>query len=536
MKRRQFVERTILAGMGMPVISMWSCGSPQKPVDDVSSLDTFELNEITVSELRSGMESAKWTSRQIVELYLNRIEAIDRKGPHLNSVIEVNPDALTIAEQMDSERREGKIRGPLHGIPILIKDNIDTADRMMTTAGSLALEGNYASRDAFIVSRLREAGVVLLGKTNLSEWANFRADRSSSGWSSRGGQTKNPFVLDRNPCGSSSGTGTAVSANLCPFGIGTETNGSIACPSSINGIVGIKPTVGLWSRSGIVPISVSQDTAGPMARTVADAAALLGCCIGVDPNDVATTGSESKAGPDYTQFLQAEALKGKRIGVEKQFLKVHEAVDALLQTALEQMKSQGATIVEVELIAKYREVRSRAFELLKFEFKDGVNKYLSSSNARVKSLKEVIEFNQQNEARAMPYFKQDILEASEAMGDLTSKEYLSIDVNRATRQVIDDILKEFQLDAVCGPANGPSWCTDLINGDSFTGYGSYSPAAIAGYPSIIVPMGFIEGLPIGLAFIGPAFSEGQLISIAYSYEQASHNRRPPQFIPTLDPA
>jgi amidase len=499
------------------------------------SADDFELNEITVAELQARMTSGKISSKQICELYLKRIGKIDRQGIHLNSVIELNPDALAIAAQMDDERKIGNVRGPMHGVPVLIKDNIDTGDRMMTTAGSLALEGNYATKDAFIAVRLREAGAVILGKTNLSEWANFRAERSSSGWSSRGGQTKHPYVLDRNPCGSSSGTGTAVSANLCAVGIGTETNGSIACPSSINGIVGIKPTVGLWSRSGIIPISESQDTAGPMARTVADAATLLGCCIGVDPKDPASAASNGKAVVDYTPFLNPEGLKGKRIGVEKKFLKVHESIDGLLQKALDQMRSQGAEVVEVEMVNNARS--SKAYDLLKFEFKDGVNRYLAGANARVKSLREVIEFNSKNEAKAMPYFKQDILEASEAMAGLDSKEYLEAkaEVQSKARQAIDTVLAENKLDAVCGPANGPSWCTDLINGDSFTGYGFYSPAAIAGYPSIVVPMGFVEELPIGLAFIGAAYAEGPLISIAYAYEQASRNRRPPRFLPSLDP-
>jgi amidase len=521
--------------MCLPIVSAWAC-TDRKAAPAREPDNSFELNETTVAELQSRMASGQITSKKICELYLGRIDRIDRQGIRLNSVIELNPDALAIASQLDDERKAGKVRGPMHGIPVLIKDNIDTGDRMMTTAGSLALEGNYASRDAFIASRLREAGAVILGKTNLSEWANFRAERSSSGWSSRGGQTKHPYVLDRNPCGSSSGTGAAVSANLCAVGIGTETNGSIACPSSINGIVGIKPTVGLWSRSGIIPISASQDTAGPMARTVADAASLLACCIGVDPNDPATASSTGKAAADYTSFLSLEGLKGKRIGVEKKFLKVHESIDTLLRKALEQMRGQGAEIVEVELVNNARS--SKAYDLLKYEFKDGVNRYLAGAHAKVKSLREVIEFNTQNEAKAMPYFKQDILEASEAMAGLDSQEYMEVksEVQSKARQAIDSVLSESRLDAVCGPANGPSWCTDLINGDMFTGYGFYSPAAVAGYPSIVVPMGFVEELPVGLAFIGPAYGEGPLISIAYAYEQASRNRRPPRFLATLDPA
>jgi amidase len=437
---------------------------------------------------------------------------------------------------MDKERKEGNVRGPLHGIPILIKDNINSADKMMTTAGALALEGNIASADAFIVTRLREAGAVLLGKTNLSEWANFRSERSTSGWSSRGGQTRNPYVLDRNPCGSSSGSGSAVSANLCAIAIGTETNGSIACPSSINGVVGIKPTVGLWSRSGIIPISATQDTAGPMTRTVKDAAILLGALTGIDERDPATASSKGKSQTDYTSFLKADGLKGKRIGIEKSYLKVHEGVDAILSKALDQMKNAGAEVIEVDLLGKTREAGGSEYMVLKYEFKDGVNKYLAGANAKVKSLEDVIKFNRDNEPKAMPYFKQEILEASQALGGLDSKEYTEAltKLLTVTRGALDNVFKENKLDALCGPANGPSWCTDLVNGDYSTGYGAYSPAAIAGYPSITVPMGMVFELPIGLAFIGKAFGEGELISIAYAYEQVSKNRIAPKFLKTIN--
>jgi amidase len=436
---------------------------------------------------------------------------------------------------MDKERREGKVRGLLHGIPILIKDNIDTADKMMTTAGALAMKGNIASKDAFIIERLRSAGAVLLGKTNLSEWANFRSLRSSSGWSSRGGQTRNPYVLDRNPCGSSSGSGTAVAANLCVIAIGTETNGSIACPSSINGVVGIKPTVGLWSRSGIIPISATQDTAGPMARTVRDAAILLGALAGVDKNDQATALSEGKYKSDYTAFLKDTALSGKRIGVEKSFLKVHEGIDALLSKAIEQMKKAGAEIIEVDLMSKIKEIDDDEFKLLKYEFKDGLNRYLSTAKANVKSLEDVIRFNQQNESKAMPFFKQEILEASQALQGLESPEYKQIlkTLMSTTRGAIDNLFKKFSLDSICGPANGASWCTDLVNGDFFTGYGMYSPAAIAGYPSITIPMGALSELPVGLCFLGKPFGEPDLLAIGYAYEQLSKNRKGPGFLKSV---
>jgi amidase len=408
---------------------------------------------------------------------------------------------------------------------------MDTADKMMTTAGALALEGNYATKDAFIIQQLRAAGAVLLGKTNLSEWANFRSTHSTSGWSSRGGQTRNPYLLDRNPCGSSAGSGVAVSANLCAIAIGTETNGSISCPSSINGVVGIKPTVGLWSRSGIIPISKTQDTAGPMTRTVRDAAILLGALCGVDKEDPVTQQSSGKSHTDYTIFLKENGLKGKRIGVEKSFMTGHEGVTALLNEALETLKRQGATIVEVELEAKLKDLGDAEYAVLCYEFKDGVNQYLARANARVKNLQDVIDFNRKNEATAMPWFKQEILETCREKGDLNSPEYLDAveKVVRQSRAAIDSILKDNQLDAIIGPANGPSWCTDLINGDAFTGYGAYSPAAMAGYPSITVPMGQVHEAPVGLAFTGPAYGEPGLLTLAYAYEQASRKRVAPGF-------
>ncbi len=536
MKRRNFLKQSALAGLALTALADSSCGTrsdKELAGGATTSLpDDFPLNDATLDELQEKMQGGEYTSHSITEMYLQRIREIDQNGPRLNSVIELNPDALTIAGALDLERKQGKVRGLLHGIPVLIKDNIDTGDSMMTTAGSLALVGHRATKDAFIVSQLREAGAVILGKTNLSEWANFRSTRSTSGWSSRGGQTRNPYSLDRNPCGSSAGSGVAVAANLCAVAIGTETNGSIACPSSINGIVGIKPTVGLWSRTGIIPISHTQDTAGPMTRSVRDAAALLGTIAGIDPEDPVTNESKGKAQHDYQQFLDANGLQGKRIGVEKSYLKGHEGVDALLQKAIEQMKGKGATIIEVELVKLLKVLDGEEFKVLKYEFKDGLNRYLATAHASVKSLKEVIDFNRRNEAKAMPYFKQEILEGSEALGGLDTKEYKEAlkKLLSVTRGGIDKLMKEHQLSAICGPANGPSWCTDLINGDAFTGYGAYSPAAEAGYPSITVPMGMVHGLPIGISFFGSAYSEPELIRIAYGYEQVSKNRMAPSLV------
>jgi amidase len=534
MNRRNFLKKSSLAGLTLTTLTIASCSPGEKKERQQKAEGDpadFELNEATIDQLQKKMVSGELTARSITEKYLARISAIDKSGPHLNSVIELNPDALTIADDLDRERKEGKVRGPLHGIPVLIKDNINTGDKMMTTAGALALEGNKASKDAFIIGLLRESGAVLLGKTNLSEWANFRSTRSTSGWSSRGGQTKNPYVLNRNPCGSSSGSGAAVAANLCTLAIGTETNGSVACPASINGVVGIKPTVGLWSRSGIIPISSTQDTAGPMARTVTDATILLTALAGVDDSDAITKGGDDKKEKDYTKFLDAEGLKGKRIGVEKSFLKGHEGVDALLQKAIDQMKSKGAIIVEVDLMKLLKPLDHEEFDVLKYEFKDGVNRYLAAANAKVKSLKEVIEFNKQNEKRAMPYFKQEILESSEALGDLNSKEYKDAlhKLLSLTRDSINSVLKNDNLSAICAPTNGPSWCTDLINGDAFTGYGSYSPPAVAGYPSVTVPMGLVYELPVGITFFASAYSEPDLLRIAFGYEQVSKNRVLPGF-------
>lgn len=500
--------------------------------------DDFELNEITIDELQIMMKDGKTTSKAITQLYLKRIDAIDKKGPAINAVIEINPDAIKIAEEMDKERKAGKLRGPMHGIPVLIKDNIDTADKMMTTAGAAALIGNIASEDAFVVKQLRAAGAVLLGKTNLSEWANFRSSRSTSGWSSRGGQTRMPYILDRNPSGSSAGTGAAVAANLCVIGIGTETDGSITSPASINGLVGIKPTVGLVSRTGIIPISATQDTAGPMGRTVKDVAIFLSILAGIDSKDPITAESRGKAKTDYTLGLDINGLKGKRIGVERStFTRRNEDVVELFKQTIELLKAKGAIIIEVDLNNKINAAVGNAeTEVLQFEFKDGVNKYLATANAKVKNLADVIAFNLANKETAMPYFKQETLIASNARGGLDSKEYKdAVEKLIKSRTVINDMMKENNLDALCGVSNGPSSCIDNINGDYGTGFSFSGPAATAGYPHITLPMGMIHGLPVGISFVAGAYQEAEVIKIAYAFEQATKKREAPKFITSAIP-
>lgn len=534
MDRRNFVRNGILAGTTLSTLSLLTCQLPSsRKGGDKQNPARLELDELTISELQENVKKGLLTYASMTQIYLDRIRDIDKNGPGLNSVIEINPDALAIAAKMDEERLEGKIRGPLHGIPFLIKDNINSGDKMQTTAGSLALAGNIAKEDAFVLKQLREAGLVLLGKTNLSEWANFRSTRAVSGWSSRGGQTRNPYILDRSPCGSSSGSAAAVSANLCAVAVGTETNGSIACPASINGVVGIKPSVGLVSRSGIIPISKSQDTAGPLARTVTDAVMLLNCMTSADQTDEFILKNKNPR-QDYSKFLDINGLKGKRIGVEKSFLKRHEAIDEILKQSLSQMEKAGTTIVEVEFMKEKGELGKAAFDLLEYEFKDGLNRYLSSANFKIKSLSEVIKFNKENETATMPWFKQEILESSELKGGLESKEYLNDVQQLATLKVyIDQLFAQHDLDALCGPATGTAWCIDFINGDSWTGYGSYSPAAIIGYPSITLPMGFVSELPLGISFFGQAFCESTIIAIGYAFEQMTKKRRPPKFYNTL---
>ena len=498
--------------------------------------DRFELEEMTIAAMQEAMASGKYTSRRLTELYLQRIADLDRRGPTLRSISETNPEALQIASALDEERKSKGPRGPLHGIPIVIKDNIDTADRMMTTAGSLALEGSIPSRDAFVVERLRAAGAVIIAKANLSEWANFRSTKSTSGWSGRGGQVRNPYALDRNPCGSSSGTGTAVAASFAAAGVGTETDGSIVCPSSVAGLVGIKPTVGLISRAGVIPISRTQDTTGPMTRSVADAAALLSGMVGEDPRDAATKGS-AKHTTDYSKSLDASALKGARIGVaRKRYFGYSPAADRLIDAAIGVMKANGAVIVDPADIPTAAQLDDCEFEVLLFEFKAGLNEYLAGlgPSARVKSLADLIEFNEREKDREMPYFGQEILVMANKKGPLTDPAYkraLTMCRTRARALGIDAVLKKHRLDAIVAPTGSPAWPTDPINGDHFLGASS-TPAAVAGYPSITVPAGQSFGLPVGLSFIGGAWTEARLIGLAYAYEQASKLRRPPTFPPT----
>ena len=543
MNRRIFLRNSSVAGLSLSVFSLAGCSSAPEQTPAAESAATppaapvaeteFELLENTLAELQEKMQRGTLTARGITEQYLNRIKALDQAGPRLNAVLLTNPEALDLAHKLDQERKSGKTRGPLHGIPILLKDNIDTADQQPTTAGSLALAGHRAAQDAFIVRKLREAGAVVLGKTNLSEWANFRSTRSTSGWSSVGGQTKNPYILDRTPSGSSAGSGAAASANLCAAAIGTETDGSIVSPASCNGLVGVKPTVGLWSRAGIIPISATQDTAGPMTRSVHDAALLLTALAGPDPQDAATRASAGKIPADYTEFLKAEALKGKRLGVEKNHLTGNSEGVALLQAALAVLKAQGATIVEVEVEKLTDPLGQAEYDVLLYEFKDGVNKYLAGAGAGVKTLSDVIAFNTQNKAKAMPFFQQEILEASDKLGDLTTPAYQkALKKSRdGARAALNGVLQKNRLDALVAITNSPARCIDLINGDAGGGPGFSSPAAMAGYPHITVPMGQAHGLPVGLSFVGAAWQEGPLLGLAYAYEQASKKRVAPEFKP-----
>lgn len=537
MKRRDFLTTSAIATAGISTL-LASC----KPGADTDAktkeeangqLPVFELDETDISALQEKMAAGAYTAEKLTDLYLTRIRDIDHAGPSLHSVIEINPDAIADARVLDAERKNGKTRGPLHGIPVLLKDNIDTAGKMQTTAGSLALEGHIAAADAFLVKKLRDAGAVILGKTNLSEWANFRSSRSCSGWSSRGGQTKNPYILDHNPCGSSSGSGVAVAANLCVVAVGTETDGSITCPSAVNGIVGIKPTVGLVSRSGIIPISSTQDTAGPMARTVKDAAIMLGVLAGIDPADKITLDQEKLKTKvtDYTSFLNPEGLKGKRIGVEKKPQGDNPLLHALQQKALEVLKQQGATIIEVEYLDEINKLGDAEFEVMQYEFKDGLNRYLANANARVKSLEEVIAFNKTNESKAMPYFKQEILEDSQKKEGLDSSAYKQAlqKSHAGTRKIIDALFKQHQLDALCGLTMGPACSIDMIYGDRWGNVFLTQPAAASGYPHITVPCGMVYDLPVGVSFFAQAYSEPALIAMGYAYEQATKNRKVPAF-------
>lgn len=502
-------------------------------------LPEFQLAELTIRELQAGLKSGAWSSRDLVREYSERIAALDRHGPTLRHMLDLNPDAESIADQLDRERRSGRIRGPLHGIPLVIKDNIDSADRMTTTAGSLALEGSRARRDAFLVERLRAAGAVVLGKTNMSEWANFRSTRSSSGWSSRGGQGRNPVVLDRTPCGSSSGTGGAVAASYAAVGIGTETDGSVTCPAATVGIVGLKPTVGLVSRSGIIPISATQDTAGPMARTVADLAILLSAMTGVDPRDPATAAGAPHAGTDFTRFLDPSALAGKRLGVtRKRFTGYHDATDQCFEEALGVLHALGAVVVDPTDLPHAGEYDDAEYQVLLYEFKDGLNAYLAGlgEGAPVRSLEEVIYFNERERARVMPYFGQEIMHLAQEKGPLTTPAYRRAlaTCRRLSRTLgIDAVMARHRLDALIAPTGNPAWPIDLVNGDHFTGSVT-TPAAVAGYPHITVPAGHVQGLPVGLSFFGRGWSDGALIGMAYAFERATSYRRPPRFLPTLD--
>lgn len=535
MKRRQFLEASALGcalAITQPAAAI-AAGS-SKPDHPAAPPKDFELDELTISELQDGMRSGKFTSRSLVRKYLDRIGEIDKNGPAVNSVIEINPDALAIAEALDRERKDKGARGSLHGIPILIKDNIDTADRMMTTAGSLALLGSHPAQDAFVAKKLREAGAVIIGKTNLSEWANIRSNHSSSGWSGRGGQTKNPYALDRNPCGSSSGSGAAAAANLCAAAIGTETDGSVVCPSSANSLVGIKPTVGLISRAGIIPIAHSQDTAGPMARTVSDAAVLLGALTGIDANDGVTKAQKSFT--DYTQFLDKGGLKGVRLGIVRKNFGFNDGVDKLMNDLISEMKKLGAVVVDPADIPTSGKFDDSELEVLLYELKADLNKYLKGlgPSAPVHSLKEVIDFNEKNRTREMPYFGQDFFIKAEAKGPLTDKKYLQALAKNhllSRAQGIDFVMRKNRLDALIAPTGGPAWPTDWINGDHFTG-GYSSASAVAGYPHITVPAGYVFGLPVGISFFGAAWSEPKLIQYAYAFEQATKARRSPRFLPT----
>jgi amidase len=539
--RREFLQAGLLGSAAAALYPALSAARAfaATPAPSLPEVKPFELDEVTIEMLQGGMKSGQYTAHSITEKYLERIGEIDRRGPTVNSVIELNPEALAIAESLDRERREKGPRGPLHGIPILIKDNIDTADKMMTTAGSLALVGApKPPRDAFVASRLRLAGAIILGKTNLSEWANTRSSHSTSGWSGRGGLTRNPYALDRNPCGSSSGSGAGVSANLAAGGIGTETDGSIVCPSSANGLVGIKPTVGLVSRAGIIPISHSQDGAGPMCRTVRDAAILLGALTGADPDDPYTAESTGKSPRNYTSFLDPNGLKGARIGVVRKYFGFNDGVDGIVAEAIDVMKKQGATVIDPAELATFGKFDDSETLVLNYELKADMNNYLARLGpaSPVKTLEDLIDFNNRNAAREMPYFGQDIFVKAQEKGSLSSREYLdALEKNHrlARTDGIDAVMDKFKLDALIAPTGGPAWVTDLVNGDHFAG-GSSNAAAVAGYPNINVTAGSMFGLPVGISFFGRAWSEPTLIKLAYSFEQATQARTAPRFLPTAE--
>jgi amidase len=535
MHRRDFLRATVAGGLGALGGAACRPGDGTPP-DATTTPAPFEFDEATITDLQDGMAAGRFTARALVDAYVTRIDTLDRKGPALRSVIEVNPEAGAIADQLDRERQQGRVRGPLHGIPVLLKDNIDTNDRMTTTAGSLALMGSVPAQDSFVARRLRDAGAVLLGKANLSEWANIRSTHSSSGWSARGGQCRNPYVLDRNPCGSSSGSGVAVAANLAAVAIGTETDGSIVCPSSANGIVGVKPTVGLVSRAGIIPISHTQDTAGPMTRTVRDAALVLTALAGIDPRDPATQGDDRRQ-QAYVAFLDEGGLKGVRIGVPRSFFNYPTQVELVLQTALDAMRAEGAILIDPVDLRLPPGIGELELNVLLYELKADLNAYLATLGPAigVRSLADIIRFNEENRDREMPYFGQELFIEAQAKGPLTDEVYRRNlqTIRRAARdQGIDAVMDAQRLDAIVAPTGGPAWPTDLVNGDHVGGSSS-APAAIAGYPNITVPAGEVQGLPIGLSFFGRPWSEPTLFRIAYAFEQATRYRRPPTFRPTL---
>jgi amidase len=536
--RRDFLRYGAIGGaMGVAAraTGRWRVEAAAKPGKTAAS--AVALEEATIDGLRDQMKAGTLTARRLTQAYLDRIEALDRKGPALRSVIETNPEALAIADGLDAERKAKGPRGPLHGIPILLKDNLDTADRMTTTAGSLALAGSIPLRDSFVAERLREAGAVLLGKANLSEWANIRSSHSSSGWSGRGGQCRNPYALDRNPCGSSSGSGSAVSANLCAAAIGTETDGSIVCPSNANGLVGIKPTLGLVSRAGIIPIAHSQDTAGPMTRTVRDGAILLAAIAGVDPRDAATADA-GRAPKDYASFLDEAGLRGARIGVARKFFGFHPAVDRVMEGALAEMKRRGAALVDPADIPHTGEYDESELTVLLYELKADLNAYLATlgPQAPVRTLADVIAFNEAHRSEEMPYFGQDLFIKAQEKGPLTDLAYVEAQArNRrlAALEGIDAVMGKEKLDAIVAPTGGPAWMTDLVDGDHFGG-GMSTPPAVAGYPHVTVPAGYVFGLPVGISFVGRAWSEPTLIRLAYAFEQATHARRAPRLLPSAD--
>lgn len=494
--------------------------------------NNFRFLEYNIPQMQAGYDKGEFTAKEVVEAYIDRIQAIDASGPEINSIIIINPEASEIAARLDAERTSGKVRGPLHGIPVVLKDNIDTHDKMPATAGSRALKNSFPLKDSHIAQKLREAGAIILGKANLSEWANFRGELSSSGWSGVGGQTKNPYILSRNPCGSSSGSGVAVSANLAMLAIGTETNGSIVCPSHANGIVGLKPTVGLVSRSGVIPISFTQDSPGPMARSVTDVALCLSVLTGTDSSDIKTIQSQEHIQPDYSRFLNKEGLKGKRLGIYKDPLGANFKVDSLFNKAKEDLTEAGAELVEIEQLVE-SETGNHSFEVMLFEFKDGLNKYFESlgPEAPIKSLDELITFNK-NDSVELQFFNQAYLEMANKKGNLSSRDYqeaLERMREGAQNNGLDKVMAEMNLDAIIAPTGSPAWNTDHINGDSFQ-LGSSGPAAMAGYPIITVPMGFVQDLPVGISFFGKAWSEPILLEVAYAYEQATKHRKAPQFL------